>query len=280
MVFITNSNLPSAEVRGNQVAEHLGERVFDELSGSSDGFSVKVDETVIFVKCVPDNLAVLNDMSNVYFDIVDSDVPLQYIQQFPHVKVIVMSSMGKRYVNARVENPVTVIPQHHCNFENTVRCREDVSVVGYVGSKLCLDLNVEYLRDRLAAINMEFKTLFVEDKSTTREDVCEFYKNIDIQLVFRRPRCLNGMPPELKDTLKIANAGSFKIPTVGYPELTYAENAGGLFLAVTDVKSIPAVCETLKSNRDMYNLYATKVHQWSQQFDISYVGLLYKRLLI
>ncbi|KKL03735.1 hypothetical protein LCGC14_2623170, partial [marine sediment metagenome] len=55
-----------------------------------------------------------------------------------------------------------------------------------------------------------------ETDKFTREDVCEFYKTIDIQIAFRTPG-KEVRPPIFRNPLKVFNAGSFKIPTVAYP---------------------------------------------------------------
>jgi hypothetical protein len=267
-VFVPNGRWASSTIRGEQVAEKLGARF---------GYDLRDCDNVVFVKCM-DNKVPLKMFKNVYLDLVDSDGFLPLLQANPEIKVIVTSSMGGRYVSARIQNRVVVIPEHHCNFERSFRTRKEVTTVGYVGSASCLDLSVIVLKEEFAKIGLDFVWLFVDGVDITRKDICDFYKKIDIQLSFRLPRLLENMPPELKNCLKLTNAGSFGIPTIGYPELCWDEFGCG-FVAAGNVNDLTTVALALKDKKDFYNTVASQAFEKAQAYHIDEIATLYEEIL-
>lgn len=265
--FFTNRIYASADIRGRQIASKLGVPCDEPLAPGQ-----KHPKSIVLVKAVPGDIESLK--SFLWFDIVDSDDRLDWIAGLPNAGVIAIGITAERYLKARLNIPVALVPEHHCNFERCVRKANAVSkVVGFCGYENNLDLNVEALRKRLAAVNMEFKMLPVTG-NLTREDVCEFYKGIDINLTFRLPRIVAKMPPELKNPLKVINAASFGIPTVGYPEVSYEEFPP--YIRVHDEEEVVDACVRLKHFDDSARRCLLRN---AEQYHIDNIVELYRSIL-
>ncbi len=268
MKFFTNKmGYPSEYTRGHQIACALGCEIDTKIEN--------VDDTVIGVKTHFDELGNLN---NLYFDLIDSPSTIEIAKRYPHAGIIAITNIMKQYLENNISNKVVVIPEHSCNFERRIRNRDDVKVVGYVGSRQCLDIDMLTLRKAFADNGLEFKVLICETADdTTRKEVADFYMSIDIQIAYRLPS-VAVRPPVYRNPLKIFNAGSFKIPTVAYPELTYSLCAGTYFLEAIDVASLIDKCYMLKNDSKLYEFYSERVYEWSRQFDIENIAKLYAQL--
>jgi hypothetical protein len=210
-------------------------------------------------------------------DLIDDPNIVQIARRFPKQRLIVLTSMMRDFLSTQVDNSITVIPEHSCNFALDVRPDREVKVVGYVGSSQCFDLDVNRVEEVLSQIGLEFKYLICEGPDVTRKDVVEFYKSIDIQLAYRLP-LEEIRPPMYRNPLKIFNAGSFRIPTVAYPELSYRLEACSYYLEATDLADVVNQCWMLKNDHSYYTFYADRVYNWSKQFDILEIAKHYARL--
>ncbi len=270
LAFITNNLWSSSRIRGEQLAKATG--------GVCNKLSIEYGSTIVLIKMWPTNPEALGKFKNIYADMVDSDGCLEEISKYPHVNIIAISALAKQYLECRVTNRVILIPEHHCNFENFIRTRKIVRVVGYVGSKASLDLDVILLARKLKQIDLEFKVLFCDDITVTREDVVNFYKTIDIQICFRLPRILKNMPPEMKNPLKIYNAGSFKIPTVAYPELNYVKECDASFRVAYNLNDLVSKCKELKTEKWLYDKMVDRSYEIAKNHHIDKIVPLYKEL--
>ena len=271
MNFLTNKmNWPSEHTRGYQIASALGCRVNAKITDLS--------ETTINVKCYPHlDLECNSKMNNLYLDLIDSDNTIDVANAIPNAKIIAITDIMKDYLSCHIKNDIVVIPEHTCNFDNEVREDREVKVVGYVGSTQCFDLDVFEVKEALNSIGLDFRFLTSETMDVTREDICEFYKSIDIQLAFRLPN-IAVRKPIYRNPLKIFNAGSFKIPTVAFPEISYEICAGTYFLEALNLASVIDKCYMLKNDDSLYDFYSNRVYEWSKQFDIVKVANLYAKL--
>lgn len=267
LVFVTNRKWASSVIRGEQVAECL--------NVPCDPPNVSFDDTVILVKTWFERA---ERIKNLYLDVVDSENFLQFGQQHRDIHIIAINNSAKEYISERLDNDIVVIPQHHCNFENVIRDRESVVRAGYVGSKYNFTINVNELTGRLKAVGLDFVCLFVDDVSLNREDICNFYKQIDIQITFRNVKIVDDIPPELKNPLKLANAGSFKIPTVGYPELNYVREMDGCFMPAKSLDEIIEKCLALKKDGQLYKKYSELAYVRAKHYHIDRIIQLYKAL--
>ena len=213
MVFLTNP-WPSATVRGRQIAERLDDANLDD---ANINISVKPDDTVICIKSVP-TPQLTKHVSKCYVDVVDSMGVLNILRQHPNIDAIpiAITKSNQRFIENYLHREAIVVPQQHCNFENVIRDRDDVKVVGFCGCTDTFDLSLNAVANALREIGLEFVAKF---DLSTRQEVVDFYKSIDINL------CYRVVNTTLKNHLKIINAGSFKIPTVAFPEPAYVEDA-------------------------------------------------------
>ncbi len=266
MIFITNRKWASSVVRGRQIAGTLG--VPCDPPGIDPG------ETEVAVKCWS---RVFPEIERLFCGILDSDSLLAAIRAHPRVGVIVCTEAGKDYVASRIENPIVVIPHHHCNFEDRIRPERSSAVLGYAGPRGNFDLDPETLGRALSRIGLSFRWLFTDEVIVSREGLCRFYLGVDIQVIFRRPRLIPNMPPELKNPLKLLNAGSFKIPTVGYPERCCRE-AGEGFLPAKTLEEVVAACDAIKADTALYTRLAEAGHRQAQPYHIRHLCRYYRHL--
>ena len=266
--FITNRmGWPSEFTRGLQMAKHLGCKVNEPID---------TDDVVICIKCMlPDSIG--TQLKRYYIDFIDDVNTSELCRRVPYAKVIVLTDAMKEYLETRVPNTIVVIPEHTCNFENDIRIRKEVTTVGYVGSKQCFFLDVDELTAKLKANGLDFKFLTCEDKTVTREDVCAFYKSIDIQVAFR-PDANDCRPSVFRNPLKLINAGSFNIPTVAYPEFAYREAAKTSYIDAIDLDDAVHSCCILRNDKTLYDFMANRSYEFSQDYTIDKIAKLYKEL--
>lgn len=112
--------------------------------------------------------------------------------------------------------------------------------------------------------------MIVDSDFQTREDVVDFYKKIDIQIVWDKIYRL------LKNPLKIVNAASFGIPTVGYPHKGYKEVDGYYIKALT----IDHLVEEVKKLKDqgVYEAATKDLVPLAKKYHISEIAKLYEKL--
>ncbi len=260
----------SGEIRARQVASRLGDLAV------VDPKVVYSNDVCIFVKCYPtDDL--LNSVAKVYVDVVDSYAVIPWLRSHPTANAIAISYKGSKYLSKELDRQVPVIIEHHCNFERIRRVMVKLRVVGYVGELELFHLNIAAVKQQLGTIGMEFVYL---DKFKCRKDICDFYRKIDVQLTFRRDTDGYGKTTGmLKNPLKLANAGSFGIPTVCYPEVTYVDEWDGFFVPITNVDALLYVLDNLKQDLNMYADLSNRVFAHAERYHIDNIAPMYLRLL-
>lgn len=266
LVFFTNP-WTSAKIRGDQIAARFeGSLVNPE--------QVQPGDICIFVKCLP-NDAIIDTVDKCYLDIVDSMAALNYAYDTPIVSVIAIGKTAHEYISKKLNrSDIILIPEHHCNFERAVRDRDKITRVGFCGYAENFHLEFGDVSKALESIDVEFvyKTQF-----ENRIDVCNFYQSIDIQLCFRK------LPDEqvmLKNPLKLANAGSFKIPTLAYPEPSYLAEWNERFIRVENLDQIVQRVEILKESSAAYETSAERAFERAEKYHIDKVIPLYKALVV
>jgi len=269
LVFRTNA-WASGEIRGRQIAKRL------DVPYDVD---VTPDSTVVAVKVkILDAEKTLDYVNSLWIDVIDGYGLIEELLIHPRLNAIAIGPMSSQFIGKRVRNKIVVIPEHNCNFEGYTRnFDKEVKVVGAMHHPGNFDLDVKAVTKALASIGLEFRAV---DTFKTRDDVVNFYKEIDIQLCFRFWRGIGQKePPELKNPLKLENAGSFKIPTVAFPEPCFIEEFGeSTFKHVFDVEDIVEACKILKSNKRYYQEYAERAWQRAQDFHIDKISPLYLEL--
>ena len=231
--FFTHSG-GAGIIRGQQVAKHLGAKL-----NPKSGFE---NDTCIYVKCVPPEYY----SENTYIDVVEDSAGLRWVKSHPKVGIIASSKSIYDYLIIKLLNKIVLIPQHHCNFERQVRTRNEVDTVGIIGNKACFQYPIGEFEAKLNSMGMKLKTL-IKKTFDSRQEVVDFYKTIDIQVVWR-PNS-DGV---LRNPLKLINAMSFGIPTVSYPEKDFQVELGEYYISTFSADGVISGIEELRKNKFSY----------------------------
>jgi len=264
----------SGKCRGLQICDYINAKV-----NPADGYE---NDVCIWVKRRPYDLQ--NIPKHSYIDIVDGEKLLPFIKDHPNVGVIASASLSKKYLN-ELSNEVVLIPHHHCNYERIKRPAREVKTVGFIGCSGGYGALPKTLEKDLADIGLEFK---YKVRYKNRIDVSDFLQTLDIQVCYRnftdrykgnrvkqRQIMRHSM---LKNSLKLANGGSFGIPTIAYPEPTYKNDFDGCFVEALNPEDIITQCKRLKEDSAYYNDIANKAMERAEQFHIENIAPLYYSL--
>lgn len=218
----------SSRIRGEEIAEYLGAKLNQERS-----------EVNIYVK----NYGHGEIKDGDYADVLDDIWTVEWLRDKPGIKVIAMSLSHRDWLKSKLKNEIVYIPHHHLNFERKVRTRREVTVCGYVGAP--------------QKIRVEgFKFLYLTNFKT-REDILEFYSQIDIQVIGKVPDVPYYHPT------KIINAMSFGIPTISPKRMGYQEVEGFYFQSLQELKK---------------GWNADRLIKEAEKYHISNVAKLYQQL--
>lgn len=253
----------SSIIRGQQIAEYLGAKCV-WVSNYGDNLFLS-DDLCIYVKPGLDKSTVLS--KNSYVDLIDS-TDYFWLFDHPEVGLITCSKKAYDYFLKRLKgNRLVLIPQHHCNFERDRRIPRDIKTVGYIGSFEKFGHDWDDINERCEKLGI--KAIF-QELYTNREDVCAFYKTIDVQLDWRTRK-------EMVNTLKLMNAGSFGIPTIAFPNSAYQEIDGYYLKAETIDKMFDQLSELI-SSPELYKDYSDKLIDKTEQYHIENIAKLYRKL--
>lgn len=244
----------SSLIRGEQIAQYLGCK-YNPTGGCEN-------DICIYVK--PTELDHIKDGS--YVDVIDNFSLLKLLEKRPGIGIIYSSQFHYNLFKDQFKNKSVLIPHHHCNFERAVRERKEIKNVGYLGSIRGIDLEIMDITNRLNGIGLNFLTNY---HFKTRQDVINFYKQIDIQLVWKKDN-LTGVTP-----MKITNAASFGIPTVSKQMDNFQEIDGFYIVATTD--TLITEIEKLK-DPDYYDSWSKKLILEMERYHIGSIAKLYKEL--
>ena len=242
----------SSIIRGVQMAEYFGAKL-----NPKRGYE---DDLCIYVKPFVDT----KFAKNFYVDVVDGRLLLEWLIANPEIKVITASKHNYEFLKTRLKgNKIVLIPQQHCNTERIKRDRAAVINVGFIGSPGSFMFPVEKIRAMLdwKGFNFIYRTIY-----SKRQDVVEFYKEIDIQISWRT------IQYPFKNPLRIVNAASFGIPTVSYPELCY-EEMDGYYIKVDTIERLVKEVVRLRDGWD-----AQRLIDKAEEYHISKIAELYKKL--
>lgn len=249
------------QVRGQQIADRMGARVNPE-----SGYDEDVNVFVTYCPRIPlPKKTVLdpNDHKNQW----------EFIEQHPECPVIAISlpEMELFHKIFPKTRSIVYIPDHHANYIREQRPARPVRFVGTVGSRASLHCDVVDLDDRLRRIGIQMRR---RDMGRRREHVLEAYRNMDIQIVFRA-----DLPDrEICDVLKLSNAGSFGIPTVAYPEASYAAEYDGAFLPANTVEELVDGVNRLARDPNLYRHYAEAARDRAEHYHIDAICERYRAL--
>ena len=256
--YSENKKAISGEIRGRQIASCLNGK-----TNPKNGYE---DDICIYAKCLPPD-----DFPNrTYVDIVDSRNLVNWVMDRPNVGVIAISKTAQNYLFRKLNrSDIHLIPEHHCNFEREQRPDREVTTVGYIGCRTGSAFPVD-IKKRFAEVGLDFK---YNRAYKTRFDVIDFYKSIDIQIMHKYVR--HKAIINLKNPLKLANAGSFGIPSVAYPENNFIEEFGGCFIEAKTIDEMVQQCKNLKENKALYQDTSEKAFMRAQEYHIDKIAPLY-----
>ncbi len=250
----------SSVIRGSQVAERIGARLNPQADYEQDA--------CIYVKRPPpvDGLGRFGQMP--YVDLVDGYALRHTLQQHPGLRAIACSQLDYATLQRQVPNQVVLIPQHSCNFERQCRARQEIATVGIIGTWYAW----QHLPAGLAAaLEARGLRLWRYSEFTCRQDVVDFYLNIDVQVVWR------PYPKPLSNPLKLVNAASFGVPTIALDEPAFDEMRG-TYLPVETLEELLTWLDALRANPQVYADYAGRGIEQAEAYHIDKIAALYKEL--
>ena len=251
----------SGKIRGEQIATYLGAKLNPTSRFEND--------ICIYVKCVPPR----NYPKHSYVDVVEDSAGLRWVKSNPDIGIIASSKSIYDYLsNKLLANRIVFIPQHHCNFERVLRTRKEVKIAGIIGNNVSFQYPLGELEAGLNRIGIELKTL-IKKRFDSREEVVDFYKQIDIQLVWRPGS--NGV---LRNPLKLINAMSFGIPTVAWPEKDFVEELEGCFIEASSIELFLTYVQELQRDNDLYKTIYNLGLERSKYYHIDNISKLYLKL--
>ncbi len=204
-----------------------------------------------------------------YIDVVDGWNYVSVLKENPKLKAIVCSE--RDYISLAstgLTNKIVVIPQQHCNFERQKRTRTEIKKIGIVGNHKAFSFLPPDLKTKLQERGLE---LVEFSQFFERQDIIDFYKSIDIQIVWR------PYSKKLANPLKIVNAASFGIPTIALDEI-YFKDMGNCYIGVRNLDHFFVELDRLVSSPLVYEAYSKLCLQKSEPYHIQNIAKLYKDL--
>ena len=243
----------SGLIRGTQIARHFKARLNPEWTYEND--------VHVWVKQQPPEPLPPNS----YLDILDASERVSWLLKHPECGVIASSKTGYDYLRNKLNrDDIHFIPQHHCNFERVRRNNNGINVAGVVGGLGAIQCDLDELKQTLDDLGLEFRWL---QRFDNVKNIVDFYQNIDVQIVWRK------QDRPLKNPLKIINALSFGIPTVGYPEIAY-QDVEGYYWPDRSMTELRDNIELLRRGFDA-DLLASN----AEEYHIEHIAKLYEALL-
>lgn len=255
----------SSITRGEQIADYIGAKL-----NPTDGYQ---NDICIYVK-PPSSPGqdFLFEGKKAYLDIQDAPGCLDLVKNHPEITVIAASNSMYEILTKTLPNKIVIIPEHHCNFERQRRKRKKITTVGCIGTSGSFKYMPKDIKEHLADRGMEFIEF---SKIFTRADVVNFYTSIDIQIIWR-PQIYSSKN-KLRNPLKIVNASSFGIPTIMYEEPS-SQEMEGCYIPVHTLDEFLVELDKLRLNPKLYEQYAKRCIEKSEEYHIENIAKLYKNL--
>jgi hypothetical protein len=254
----------SSIIRGYQIAGQIGAKL-----NPIEGYEKDI---CIYVKPPYKSGSNLKFEEKSYLDIVDSIGLCELAIKHPEVSVISLSKWNQKVLKKLIPNKVVNIPQHHCNFERVRRNSTEVKKVGIIGAKKAFDYLPKGLKDSLARRGVSLLTF---SEFSTRQDIVNFYMNIDVQIVWRP--YYNYSKNILANPLKIVNAASFGIPTIAYDEKAFLEMKG-CYIPVHTLQEFLDELDKLRTRPMLYEKYSKTCIKKSEKYHIEKIAKMYTKL--
>lgn len=247
----------SSLIRGEQIAEFIGGKY-----NPTEGYE---NDICIYIK--PKTLDKIKDGD--YVDVSDGEFNImEQLVSRPNIKIIATTDATYDFMKKRLKNPMTLIHEQHCNFERAKISRSDITTAGFLGTPGSFTYSVADMTERLGKIGIKFIASF---NWKNRQDVVDFYKKIDIQIIG-----YTGGNDPFRHPNKLINAMAFGVPSVSNPQVGFQEIEGNYIIAPT-VDMIVEQVKKLK-NKDYYEAWSRKVLEFAEGYHIENIAKLYKQL--
>lgn len=252
----------SSMIRGDQIAERIGAKL-----NPTEGYE---NDICIYVKpYVSKGQDFKFEGRKAYIDIIDGHNLGHLALKHPDVGVIVCSQADYDMMKNIIPNELIRIPQHHANFER-IRIERDGNIkrVGVIGERKAFNYLPMSLEEDLKERGIE---LVKFSKFFSRQDIIDFYSNIDLQIVWRPYKKI------LSNPLKIVNAASFGVPTIALDEPAFKEieYCGVL---INSYKDLLHQLDNLIQHPMLYMACSTFCIDYSESYHIDTISSLYKAL--
>lgn len=210
-----------------------------------------------------------------FYDLIDCGwSKISRIKNFTKGNIIVVSkSQLDSLYSIFKDREVIYIPQHHCNFDREIRKSRKPKIVGCIGGDSAVQWPHYAMKRLFEEIGLEWRFGHVYGN---RQAVIDFYKDLDIQICYRpiHPRGIS----EHMNSLKLANAGSFGIPTISFPEVAYVKEWKNECLFDESIYGIVKLAKKLSEDPVMYSEMSEKVKIKAEEYHIDNIVKLYKQL--
>ena len=254
----------SSIIRGDQIAQKLGVKL-----NPKNGFE---NDVCIYVKPHVKPGEDFKFEGKGYLDIIDGSDLFVLARKHPEIGVISMSDWNYEMLKRVLPNKIVNIPQQHCNFERVRRTRNEITRVGIIGTARAFTYLPPDLKPRLTERGVE---LIEFSKFFSRQDVVDFYMKIDVQIIWRP--YFDYRKDILMNPLKIVNSSSFGIPTIAYDEPVFKE-MDGCYIPVHTLGEFLAELDKLRSDSELYDKYAKRCIEKSEEYHIEEIAKLYRNL--
>jgi hypothetical protein len=253
------------EIRGRQMAHHLGGK-FNPVEGYEN------DCCVYVIGTGPENG---REQALSYHDVMDCGWGrIARVRRLTHGGIIAFSNTHRdSLAEALPGRDIHLIPQHHCNFLRETIPERPVLRVGCIGGDSAVQWPHYAVKRMVTALGLEWEYGY---HYARRWRVVEYYKTIDIQLSFR-PTHARSIPLHM-NCLKLANAGSFGIPTVAFPEPAYVAEWKDECLWGDGMEAIMWQIKRLKDDAVLYKEMAARAKAKAEAYHIEKISELYRAL--
>lgn len=266
----------AGNVRGKQIAKLLNAK-----ENPTEGFE---NDICVYVKVLPKKVT-----KHTYIDVDDSTEAVEWLKTHKDTGVIANSLLSQAYLSELLKRKdIKVIPHAHVNWENWIRPDREVKTVGIIGSKTSFMHNIDDMKIRLASMGL--KLVYNKDywkhygdeegmsEDQRRQKIVEFYKGIDIQIVWRPDNTFSMKQRPLKNPNKLVNAASFGIPTVSYPEEAFIDEWIGHFIQAGTIDEMVDWISKLKDNNNFYQVLSQEGLEHAQEYHVDRIKEKYLNL--
>lgn len=266
--FFGTHGYAGRRIRGNQVADYLGGRM-DPTEGYENDVCIYILGTYRYKE---------PEVKWSYYDVCDcGGARLQRIRTRTTGGIIAFSK--SQFIELEKIMPgrkIYFIPHHHANFNRETRPKRPVLTVGCCGGDTAIQWPHQRLIDIFSGYGLQW--MFV-NHLRDRQKVLEFYRNLDIQIVYRPSHNRGNYMIPHGNPIKLSNAGSFGIPTVAFPEPAFTEEWGKNECLYNDgMGGIIKTVLRLKEEPAFYEDMAERVKVKAEEYHMDNIVKFYKAL--